>query len=97
MASQNSELLVTNTLFIQIEVHTNQVSLDPATQDNSKIDLCDSDILKLEQNLEVGGSLTTKNIQSSSCHRKKQQMSPNEFTYSIKFLIKDFVLDDTKE
>ena len=60
MASQNSELLVTNTLYIKMLVHTSQISLGQDTQEKNKINLCDTEILKLEQNLDYSGSVDYK-------------------------------------
>ena len=88
---------MTNTLFIQIEVHTSQIALDPAKQDQTKLDLCDTEILKLEQIIENSGTVSNKDILTNICSRKRLEMSPNEFVYNIKFIVRDFVLDDTKE
>jgi hypothetical protein len=46
MASQNSELLVSNTLYVKIDVQTSQIAL--TNLDDPKINLCDSDLLKLD-------------------------------------------------
>ena len=51
MASQNSELLVTNTLFIDMKFYVTQISLTSPNSEHHesrKINLCNTEILKLD-------------------------------------------------
>lgn len=52
MASQNSELLVSNTLFAEVKLHATQIGLKYSEQDRQKLNLCDPEIFHLNANID---------------------------------------------
>lgn len=101
MASQSSELLVSNTLFVETKLYVTQIPLSGMSKNNSATtNLCDLSVLSLTMSKKADDSdLKTEHpIELFSC--AKQMISGTsgfEFVYQVNFVLDHFILDDSHE
>jgi hypothetical protein len=88
--------MITNTLVIQTKLSVTQIAHDLGSQDNTRTDLCHTDIFKPSIFFDRGESFNQGVSQGKfSCYRNKEN-SISDFIYVLIYEVPDFVIDDTK-